>query len=139
MISLGADVLYAAVNADSPRFPAARALVQRLWASTEVVLSEQTLILLYGALARRSAPDAARVVRYFRRNPNWRIVDVQSSRVEMNGIWESVLANGEDLADLRRRRLAATLRRSSVTCLYTGEAEAFRRVGFACAENPFAT
>ena len=105
MISIGADVLYAAVNADSPDFEKARALVGRLGTSTEVVISEQTLISLYGALVRKGAADAASVIRYFRRNPNWRVVDVQSSRLEMNVIWDSVFAGGEDLPSIRRRRI----------------------------------
>ena len=137
MISIGADVLYAAVNVDSPDFEKARALVGRLGTSTEVVISEQTLISLYGALVRKGAADAASVIRYFRRNPNWRVVDVQSSRLEMNGIWNSVFAGGEDLPSIRRRRLVMTLQRNGVTKFFTGEAAAFRKLGCDFAENPF--
>ena len=98
MISVGADVLYAAVNADSPDFEKARALVGRLGKSTEVVLSEQTLIALYGALARKGAAEAASVIRYFRRNPNWRVVDAQSSRREMEAVevFRAVLSPEEE-------------------------------------------
>lgn len=137
MISIGADVLYAAVNADSPDFEKARALVGRLGTSTEVVLSEQTLIALYGALARKGAAEAASVIRYFRRNPNWRVVDAQSSRREMNAIWDSVFAGGEDLPSIRRRRLVMTLQRNGVTKFLTGEAEIYRKLGCAFAEDPF--
>lgn len=137
MISIGADVLYAAVNADSPDFEKARALVGRLGTSTEVVLSEQTLIALYGVLARKGAAEAASVIRYFRRNPNWRVVDAQSSRLEMNAIWDSVFAGGEDLPSIRRRRLVMTLQRNGVTKFLTGEAEIYRKLGCAFAEDPF--
>ena len=137
MISIGADVLYAAVNADSPDFEKARALVGRLGTSTEVVLSEQTLIALYGALARKGAAEAASVIRYFRRNPNWRVVDAQSSRLEMNAIWDFVFAGGEDLPSIRRRRLVMTLQRNGVTKFLTGEAEIYRKLGCAFAEDPF--
>ena len=137
MISIGADVLYAAVNADSPDFEKARALVGRLGTSTEVVLSEQTLIALYGALARKGAAEAASVIRYFRRNPNWRVVDAQSSRLEMNAIWDSVFAGGEDLPSIRRRRLVMTLQRNGVTKFLTGEAAIYRKLGCAFAEDPF--
>ena len=138
MISIGADVLYAAVNADSPDFEKARALVGRLGTSTEVVISEQTLISLYVALVRKGAADAASVIRYFRRNPNWRVVDVQSSRLEMNVIWDSVFAGGEDLSSIRRRRLVMTLQRNGVTKFFTGEAAVFRKLGCDFAEDPFA-
>ena len=137
MISIGADVLYAAVNADSPDFEKARALVGHLGTSTEVVISEQTLISLYGALVRKGAADAASVIRYFRRNPNWRVVDIQSSRLEMNGIWDSVFAGGEDLPSIRRRRLVMTLQRNGVTKFFTGEAAVFAKLGCDFAENPF--
>ena len=137
MISIGADVLYAAVNADSPDFEKARALVGRLGTSTEVVISEQTLISLYGVLVRKGAADAASVIRYFRRNPNWRVVDVQSSRLEMNVIWDSVFAGGEDLPSIRRRRLVMTLQRNGVTKFFTGEASVFAKLGCDFAENPF--
>ena len=137
MISIGADVLYAAVNADSPDFEKARALVGRLGTSTEVVISEQTLISLYGALVRKGAADAASVIRYFRRNPNWRVVDAQSSRLEMNVIWDAVFAGGEDLPSIRRRRLLMTLRRNGVTKFFTGEAAVFAKLGCDFAENPF--
>ena len=138
MISLDAGILYAAVNARSPRFRAARALVEKLSASTEVVLAEPVLIDLYGALARADAAAAEKVVRLLRRNPNWRVVDVQSSRVQMNAVWDAVFANGEDLAAIRRRRLIATLRQNGVTTFYTDEAAAYRALGFAAATDPYA-
>ena len=138
MISVDAGILYAAVNARSPRFRAARALVGKLASSTEVVLAEQVLILLYGALLRGGAAEAARVVRFLRRNPNWRVVDVQSSRVAMNAVWDAVLENSEDLASIRRRRLVATLRQNGVTTFYTDEAAAYRALGFDAATDPYA-
>ena len=138
MISVDAGILYAAVNARSPRFRAARALVERLSASTEVVLAEPVLIRLYGALRRGGAAEAARVIRFLRRNPNWRVVDVQSSRVAMNGIWDAVLADGEDLVSIQRRRLVATLCQNGVTTFYTDEAAAYRALGFEAATDPYA-
>ena len=138
MISVDAGILYAAVNARSPRFRAARALVEKLSASTEVVLAEPVLIRLYGALRRGGAAEAAQVVRFLRRNPNWRVVDVQSSRVAMNGIWDAVLADGEDLVSIQRRRLVATLCQNGVTTFYTDEAAAYRALGFEAATDPYA-
>lgn len=137
MISFGADVLYAAVNADAPQFAVARELVMKYEPSTDVVLSEETLVALYGALARTRVKDAASVVRYFRGNPNWRVVDVQSNRVAMNAIWDCAFANGEDVQAIHRRRLLATLQRNGVTTFYTGAAEAFRAIGCEFARNPF--
>ena len=86
-------------------------------------------------------PDPAgaeKVVRALRRNPNWRIVDVQSTRVQMNAVWEAVFAQGEDLATIYRRRLIATLRQNGVTVFYTEEAAAFAELGFEAAVNPYA-
>ncbi len=138
MISLDAGILYAAVNARSPHFPAARELVEKLSASRDVVVSEQVLIQLYGALAHADPAGAEKVVRALRRNPNWRIVDVQSTRVQMNAVWEAVFAQGEDLATIYRRRLIATLRQNGVTVFYTEEAAAFAELGFEAAVNPYA-
>ena len=105
MISIDVGVLYAAVNRTSPNFHKARALVEDLSRSNDVVLTEQVLIALYAAIARKSPQEAAQVIRYFRSNSNWRIVDTQSNRVMMNVIWQSVLARGEDIISIRRRRL----------------------------------
>ena len=138
MISLDAGILYAAVNARSPRFRAARDLVERLSASTEVVLAEPVLVQLYGALRHAGADEAARVIRWLRRNPNWRVVDVQSNRVQMNAVWDAVLAGGEDLAAVRRRRLVATLRQNGVTTFYTDDVAAYRALGFDAATDPYA-
>lgn len=137
MISFGVDVLYAAVNEDSPQFAAARELVMKYESSTDVVLLEEVLVALYGALARTPIKDAAAVIRHFRGNPNWRVVDAQSSRVAMNAIWDCALANGEDVLTIHRRRLLATLQRNGVTTFYTGEAEALGAIGCAFARNPF--
>lgn len=138
MTSIDAGVFYAAVNARSPRFQAARALVERLSASMEVVVAEQVLVQLYGALRQAGAAEAARVIRFIRRNRNWRIVDVQSGRVQMNAVWDAVLENGEDLAAIRRRRLIGTLRQNGVTTFYTDEVAAFRALGFMAATDPYA-
>ena len=133
MISIDAGVLYAAVNRTSPNFAKARALVEELSRSTEVVITEQTLIALYSAIVRKSPDDATRVIRYLRGNPNWRIVDTQSSRVLMNNIWQPVLARGEDFASIRRRRLVQTLRPNGVTRFYTDEPDAYQAIGFEAA------
>ena len=133
MISIDADILYAAVNRTSPNFAKARALVEELSRSTEVVITEQTLITLYSAIVRKSPDDASRVIRCLRGNPNWRIVDTQSCRVLMNNIWQPVLARGEDFASIRRRRLVQTLRQNGVTRFYTDEPDAYQAIGFEAA------
>ena len=138
MTSIDAGVLYAAVNRTSPNFAKARALIEELSRSMEVVITEQTLIALYSAIARKSPDDASRVIRYLRGNPNWRIVDTQSSRVLMNGIWQSVFAHGEDFASIRRRRLVQTLRQNGVSCFYTDEPDAYLAIGFEAAVPAFA-
>ena len=137
MISIDVGVLYAAVNRASPNFHKARALVEDLSRSNEVVLTEQVLIALYAAISRKSSQEAAHVIRYFRSNPNWRIVDTQSNRVMMNVIWQSVLARGEDITSIRRRRLIQTLRQSGVTRFYTDEPDAYLALGFDAAVSAF--
>ena len=137
MISIDVGVLYAAVNRASPNFRKARALVEDLSRSNEVVLTEQVLITLYAAIARKSPQEAAQVIHYFRGNPNWRIVDTQSNRVMMNVVWQSVLARGEDITSIRRRRLIQTLRQSGVTRFYTDEPDAYLALGFDAAISAF--
>lgn len=82
--------------------------------------------------------DTGKVIRFLRRNPNWRVVDIQSNRVQMNDVWNSVFERGEDLATIRRRRLIAMLRQNNVTVFYTDEEAAFQALGFEVAENPYA-
>lgn len=135
MTSIDADVMYAAVNAGAPHFTAARRLVESLMRSTELVLLEPVLIQLYGAVAKKSAADASKVIRAIRQNPHWRIVDVQSNRVMMNGIWEAVLAGEEDLTAIHRRRLVALLEQSGVDRFYTLQADLYRSLGYEGALN----
>ena len=138
MTSFDAGILWSAVVAAAPRHAEAHALVERFAGSRDVVVSEQTLIALYARLAAEGAGSAARVIDWIRRNPAWRLVDVQSDRVQMNAVWEAVLAHGEDVATIARRRLVQTLRRNGVTTFFTEEAAAFRQLGFDAAVDPYA-
>lgn len=137
MISFDVGVLYAAVNGASPHFRKARALLERHLASNEVVLSEQVLVPLYTAIARANRAEAAHVIRLLRQNPNWRIVDAQSSRVEMNPVWQAVYAGEAEPRDIRKWRLAITLRQNGVTTFYTDEPDFYQDRGITGAVNPF--
>lgn len=138
MISFDAGVLADAVNGRSPYFSQARALVEGLFPSREVILIETELIALYGALRRVGRDESARVIRVLRKNPNWRIVDVQSSRVLMDPVWEVALSEGCGLDEIRRRRLIQCLRQNGVTTFYTVEADSYLALGFAGAKYPYA-
>ena len=138
MISIDVGVFYDAVNSASPHFRQARELVERLSRSTEVVIPEPTFVALYGALVSKSPEGAVRVIRQLRTNPRWRVVDIQSTRLDMNPVWEKVLSEGLGVADIRRLRMVSTLRRNGVDKFYTTEAEAYHALGFLAAVSAYA-
>ncbi|MBN1268440.1 MAG: PIN domain-containing protein [Kiritimatiellae bacterium] len=137
MISCDTNVLFAAMDSQSPAHAAARAFLDRHAHDEAFCLSEQVLMEIYVLLRNPavatpplSARDTVDIIRQLRGNPSWRIVDVPGERSLMDTLWDH--AAKPDFA--RRRifdaRLALTLRHHGVTEFATRNTRDFDDFGF---------
>ena len=143
MISCDTNILFAATNVDDPCHAAAYDFVVRHAEDADFVIAEQVLVELYGLLRNPvilkrplSASEAVAVVRAYRGNPIWSVVDVPSDGRVMREVWLRAARPGFARRRIHDLRLAFTLKYSGVTDFYTRNVRDFTDVGFARLENP---
>lgn len=144
MLSLDANLLYYAFNADCPQQAAAEAYLISLSKREDVALSEFVLCEFYvllrnpAVLDRPLSPrDASEVIRTYRRHPLWKIVGFPGkSRAIHDELW--TLASNPDFA--RRRlfdaRTALALIAFGVREFATANTKDFEGLGFDRIWNP---
>ena len=144
MISCDTNVLFAATNPDDACHEAAYDFVAHHAENPDFVLAEQVLVELYGLLRNPvvlkrplSAAEAVSVVRAYRGNPVWSVVDVPQDRRAMREVWQRAARPGFARRRIHDLRLAFTLKYSGVTDFYTRNTRDFADVGFAKLKNPF--
>jgi predicted nucleic acid-binding protein len=81
MLSIDTNILFYALNADSPHHEAAREFLLSVQGDERVALSELVLVELYGLLRNAAASprplspaQAVDVVSSFRNHPRWRLI-----------------------------------------------------------------
>ncbi len=144
MLSLDANLLYYAFNADCPQQEAAEAYLKSLTKREDIALSEFVLCEFY-VLLRNPAVlnnpltprDASEVIQIYRRHPLWKIVGFPTkSRAIHDELW--TLASNPDFA--RRRlfdaRTALTLIAFGVKEFATANTKDFEGLGFDKIWNP---
>lgn len=143
MTSCDTNVLFAATNPDDACHAAAYDFLARHAEDSDFVLAEQVLIELYGllrnpAVLKRplSAAEAVSVIRAYRGNPVWSVVDVPSDGRAMREVWQRAARPGFARRRIHDLRLAFTLKYSGVSEFYTRNVRDFVDVGFAKLENP---
>lgn len=143
MISCDTNVLFAATNPDDACHAAAYDFVACHAEDANFVLAEQVLIELYGllrnpAVLKRplSASEAVSVIRAYRGNPVWSVVDVPQDGRVMREVWQRAACPSFARRRIHDLRLAFTLRYSGVSEFYTRNVKDFVDVGFAKLENP---
>ena len=145
MTSCDTNVLFAACDADHRRHAAARAFLEEHSRRPSFVLCEQVLMELYCLLRNPAvsrpplgAAEAVSVIRSFRTNPHWRVVDVPGDARLMDKVW--AVAAGKEFAFRRifDVRLALTLRHHGVTEFATSNVRDFAGLGFSRAWDPLA-
>lgn len=144
MISCDTNVLYAASNPDDPNHERALELLGEHANDLSFVIAEQTLIELYGLLRNPTiqkrpltAAEAVAVVRGYRGNPVWSVVDVPSDGVMMRELWRRAAMPGFARRRIHDLRLALTLKHWGVKTFYTRNTRDFTDVGFDDLVNPF--
>lgn len=137
MISCDTNILFPACDSASPHHDAARSFLAGHAGRDDFCLCEQALMELYCLLRNPtvcrfplSAPDAVNVIRTFRSNPGWPVVDVVSDAGIMKRLWAHAAAPEFPYRRLFDVRLAMTLRHHGVTRFATRNLKDFASLGF---------
>jgi uncharacterized protein len=144
MISFDTNIVFAAVNADSPLHDRAFAFIDSLSTRTDVIVSEIVLLELFVLLRNPAvvskplnAKEAGKLCDTFRQNPRWQCVSLPpEGRRFHDALW--ALLSGQEFA--RRRaydiRLALSLIDQSATDFATVNLKDFSGIGFKRVWNP---
>lgn len=144
MLSIDTNLLFHAIQSDSPSHTAALAFLQELQNDERVAISELVLVELYGLLRNSAAnprpldpEDAVEVVSAFRRHPRWRLVGfTTTSRGLHDRLWQRAAEPQFAFRRIYDARLALTLLDHGVTELATANVKDFQGFGFARVWNP---
>ncbi len=145
MTSCDTNILFAACNADSAHYQAARLFLHKNMHDSEFCLCEQVLMELYCLLRNPAvsrpamgATQAVAIIRQFRTNPQWRVVDVIPGQGIMERVWEMAEREGLPFRRVFDLRLAFTLRHHGVANFATRNTRDFGGIGFARVWDPTA-
>lgn len=143
MISCDTNILFASTNPNDANHEAAYDFVLANAENSDFVIAEQTLVELYGLLRNPvilkrplSSAEAVAVVRTYRGNPYWSVVDVPQDGRAMRAVWRCAAVPGFARRRIHDLRLAYTLKYNGVTAFYTRNVKDFADVGFSLLENP---
>ncbi|MGH9379723.1 MAG: TA system VapC family ribonuclease toxin [Thermoanaerobaculia bacterium] len=143
-LAFDTNLLFYAVNEDSPFHPAAAAFLSSLDADEGVAVSELVLVELYRLLRNPvvnerplAARPAAEIVEAYRRHPRWLLVALPVEQRRLHDrLWR--IAAQPDFASRRvyDARLALSLVQQGVTEFATANVHDFRGLGFQRVWNP---
>lgn len=144
MLSIDTNLLFHAFAADRPEHVAAKAWLDPVHASPDVVLSEFVLVEFYRLLRNpvvsrspKSAADATRVIQTYRAHPRWRIVGFSRESAALHDeLWRHTASPDFAYRRITDARLALTLRDHGVTEFATANVKDFAGFGFARVWNP---
>ena len=144
MLSIDTNLLFHAVNEDSPSHSIAWRWLNSLQGNDEVALSEFILAELYGllrnpAVLRRplGAEEAVEVIETYRRHPRWRLIGFPlESRSLHDVLWKQARQKGFAFRRLYDARSALTMISQGVTEFATANVKDFEGLGFRRVWNP---
>lgn len=144
MLSIDTNLLFHAVNADSPVHSIAWRWLNSPQENDEVALSEFILVELYGllrnpAVLRRplGADEAVEVIDTYRRPPRWRLIGFPlESRPLHDALWKQARQKGFAFRRLSDARSALTMISQGVTEFATANVKDFEGLGFRRVWNP---
>lgn len=144
MISCDTNILYPACDKDSPSHGVAVGFLNDHSNDDRFCLCEQVLLELYCLLRNPAvtpkplnAVNATSIIRRFRQNPRWRIIDVVHESDIMKNVWDAAGNTDFPYRRLFDARLAFTLRHHGVTEFVTRNLKDFQDFGFADVWSPF--
>lgn len=144
MISFDTNILFHALQADSPRHQLARGFLDSLQDDDRVALSELVLVEVYGLLRNPAVSQrpldpasAVEVISTLRRHPRWRLLSwPQAGRDLHDRLWRFATQPGFAFRRIYDARLALTLLDQGVTEFATANVKDFKAMGFERVWNP---
>lgn len=144
MISIDTNLLFYALNEDSPAHESAYAWLASLQGSEHVAVSEFILAELYGLLRNPvvlkrplDAEEAAEIIHTYRRHPRWRLIGFPvESRSLHDSLWEKASRKGFAFRRLYDARSALTMIAQGVTEFATSNVKDYEGLGFKKVWNP---
>ena len=144
MLSMDTNLLFHALNVDSPRHEAAYAWLTAIAPAQEVAISEFVLAELYGLLRNPvvlryplEADEAVDVIQTYRRHPSWRLIGFPlESRPLHDALWSMARRKGFAFRRFFDARSALTLTAQGVTEFATLNVKDFEGMGFRKVWNP---
>jgi toxin-antitoxin system PIN domain toxin len=141
LISCDANIMLPASNARSPFQAPAEAFLREHASDAEFAICELVLMELYVLLRNPavvasplSASPAAEIIRGYRGNPRWRVIDYPGGLMEE--VWRRAGQPETARRSIFDARLALTLRHHGVTRFATGNVKHFGDYGFERVWNP---
>ena len=147
MLSIDTNILFHALNEDSPSHASAYAWLTSIQHQEDVAISEFILAELYGLLRNPAvlkhpldAEDTVEVIQTYRRHPRWRLIGFTvESRSLHDSLWEKARRKGFAFRRLYDARSALTMTAQGVTEFATVNTKDYEGLGFRRVWNPLAT
>lgn len=144
MLSIDTNLLFHALNRDSPRHSAAYAWLTSLQHESDVAISEFILAELYGLLRNPAvlqrplnAAAAVEIIQRYRHHPRWRILGFPvESRSLHDTLWQKAGRNDFAFRRLYDARSALTMTAQGVTEFATTNTKDYESFGFRRVWNP---
>ena len=138
MLSIDTNILFHAVNQDSPKHLAAYEWICSIQSRESVAISEFILAELYGllrnpAVLRRplGAAEAVEVIRVYRSHPRWSLIGFPlESRKLHDHLWQQACQDSFAFRRLYDARSALTLTVQGVDEFATANVKDFKGMGF---------
>jgi len=143
-LAFDTNLLFYAVNEDSPFHDAAASFLASIQTNESVILSELVLVELYRLLRNPvinerplGASAAAEVIETYRRHPHWLLVALPVDQRRLHDrLWRKAAEPAFPYRRIYDTRLALSLRQQGVTELATANVKDFRELGFQRVWNP---
>jgi toxin-antitoxin system PIN domain toxin len=144
MLSIDTNLLLYAYSEASPLHQASRDFIESLLNNEQVALSEFVLAEFYLLLRNPAvlecpldAPEAVKVIHYYRSHPHWKVVGFPpSSRALHAELWRHAATPGVARRRIYDTRTALALRAFGVNEFATANVKDFEHCGFARVWNP---
>lgn len=144
MLSIDTNILFHAINEDSPKHPAAYAWLASIQLQEDVAISEFILAELYGLLRNPAvlqqplaATEAVDVIEIYRTHPRWRLIGFPAeSRSLHDVLWKNARGSSFAFRRLYDTRTALTMVAQGVTEFATVNTKDFEGAGFRRVWNP---
>ena len=144
MLSIDTNILFHALNEDSPSHEQALAWLTSIAGDEDVAISELILAEFYRLLRNPAvlkhplpADEAVEVIQTYRMHPRWRLIGFPTeSRPLHDALWQRARAKDFAFRKLDDARSALTMTAQGVTEFATANVKDFEGLGFRKVWNP---